>query len=356
MRVRGVQIVALSLPLRAPYTIAYETIDHVTNLLLRIETDGPHVGLGIAAPDVGVTGETAASAERALRDVVEPLLLGNDPLRRGVLLEALRAALPGNPSVRACVDMALHDLMGKVAGLPVWKMLGGYRDRMATSVTLSIVDRDAMVLQARAFAAQGFRSLKIKGGLDLDGDVERVLAVRAAVGPAMDLRFDANQGYTAASAERFHHATVSARLSIIEQPTPAGELSALRRVSHTVPLPVMADESVLSLADVFLFARGDAMDMLNLKLVKVGGLDAASQINGVARAANLEVMVGCMDEAELSIASGLAFALSRPNVEFADLDGHLDLIDDPTTGSVRLQDGVLFPSDEPGFGLTDVRP
>ena len=354
MRILRVEVVHLALPLRAPYTIAYETIGAVDNLLVRLVTDGPHVGLGVAAPDVGVTGETLQTARDALRDVVEPLLVGSDPLRRAVVLEALAQALPSNPSVRACVDMALHDLLGKVAGLPVWRILGGYRDRMVTSVTLSIDGEERTVDQALAFVAEGFQALKIKGGLDVERDIEAVLAVRAAVGPNIELRFDANQGYDPAVAHDFHLRSRGADLSMIEQPTPATALGELRQVTRSVALPVMADESVLSLADAFLFARGDAMDMVNLKLVKVGGLDAALLINGVARAAGLEVMVGCMDEAELSIASGLAFALSRPNVEFADLDGHLDLLADPTVGCVRLEAGVLFPSDGPGFGMEDV--
>lgn len=355
MKILRVEVQTLPLRLREPYTIAYETVDQVDNLLLRLITDTPHVGLGISAPDEGVTGESPAQALWALREVVEPLLVGADPLRRAVLTEALRDALPKNPSVRAAVDMALHDLLGKAAGLPVWRMLGGYRSSIATSVTLFIGDTADTVVRARAFADQGFRALKLKGGVDVDADVERVLAVRAAIGPKIGLRFDANQGYSPAQAIDFHKRTQSAELALIEQPTPAEALSALRQVTGKVAVPVMADESILSLADAFLLAKGEFVDMMNIKLVKVGGLDAALLMNSVGRAAGLEVMVGCMDEAALSIASGVAFALSRRNVEFADLDGHLDLLDDPTTGCLRLEEGVLFPSEEPGFGLVDLQ-
>ena len=354
MRITRVEVTRLPLQLREPYTIAYETVTEAENLVVRVITDGPHVGLGIACPDAEVTGETVAMAERALREVAEPVLLGADALRRMPMIEALAECLSDRPASRAAVDMALYDLLGKRAGLPVWKLLGGYRSSMPTSVTLYIGPVDEAVQRARAFAAEGFVALKVKGGRDLEADVAVINAIRAAVGPDIELRFDANQGYSVADARAFYEGTLEAGVSLLEQPTPASELKAMREVVGRIATPVMADESILSLADAFRFARRDAMDMVNLKLTKVGGLDAAMLINGVARAAGLEVMVGCMDEAALSIASGLAFALSRKNVEFADLDGHLDFVEDPTSAAVRLERGVLWPSPEPGFGLVDL--
>lgn len=355
MRIVRAEVFRLPLTLREPYAIAYDTVSAVENVVLRLVTDTRHVGLGICAPEPTVTGETREQAHTALIDVAVPLLTGADPLRRAVLVEPLADALAALPATRAAVDMALHDLLGKQAGLPVWRMLGGYRDRFATSVTVFIVPVEEAVERARDFVGQGFSALKLKGGRDVAEDIERVRAVRAAVGPDIELRFDANQGYTVAEAEHFYQATEPAGLMLLGQPTKADGLNAMRQVVQRVSGRVMADEAVLSLADAFHLARHDAMDMPNLKLTRVGGLDSAVLINGVARAAGLEVMVGCMDEAELSIASGLAFALSRRNVEMVDLDGHLDFIDDPTAGCVRLAQGVLFPSEAPGFGLSDLQ-
>ena len=354
MRIERVEVFRLPLRLRAPYAIAYETIDRVENLAIRVVTDGPHVGLGIAAPDEGVTGETIEQAEATLRDVAAPLLTRADPLRRLTLLEPMRLGGAATPSARAAVDMALHDLLGKAAGIPMWRILGGYRSCMRTSITLCIDQHDTTVREARARIDEGFRALKLKGGKDVEAEIGLVLAVREIVGSEIEIRFDANQGYTADEAVHFFRATRSAGLSVLEQPTCAGERAVLREVTQAVAMPVMADESIRTLADVFLLARGEVVDMVNLKLAKLGGLDAAMLMNGVARAAGLEVMVGCVDEAALSIAAGLAFALSRPNVEFADLDGHLDLLDDPTASAVILKDGVLHPAQGPGFGVVDI--
>jgi L-alanine-DL-glutamate epimerase-like enolase superfamily enzyme len=351
MRIAAVRILPVELPLREPYTIAYETVTSAHSVFIEVATNTAVTGFGCAAPDLELMGETTDSVLGALGDVAEPVLRGSDPLRPARLLELLREPLRPHPSARAAVDMALHDIIGKVAGLPLWKLLGGYRDRMRTSITIGILPERESTEAARRYVAQGFRCLKLKGGLDLELDIARVHAVRDAVGREVELRFDANQGYDVNASLRFVQQTRNARIRILEQPTPRGQPDLLGRVSGAVPVPVMADESLLTLRDAFRLARRDLVDMVNVKLMKVGGIVEALQVNAVARAARLEVMVGCMDEAALAIAAGLAFALARPNVAYADLDGHLAVLNDPSAGAVLLRQGTLFPTDRPGLGF-----
>jgi L-alanine-DL-glutamate epimerase-like enolase superfamily enzyme len=351
MKITRIDAVEVKLRLEQPYTIAYETVETVENVFVRIETDTRHAGLGCAAPDLAVTGETAATVLGAIRDVIEPQLLGSDPLRFAMLLERLRDPLANQPAARSAVDMALHDILGKRAGLPLWKVLGGFRERIRTSITIGILPVDETVDQARGWVRQGFTSLKIKGGLDVDADVERLLRVREEVGRKIELRFDANQGYTVEQTLDLVKRAKRAHLELIEQPTPKEQLDLLGRVTREVSLPVMADESLTSLRDAFRLARKGLVDMVNIKLAKVGGIAESLQINAVARSAGLEVMVGCMDESAFSIAAGLHFALARPNVVYADLDGHIGLVNDPAYAAVRLRDGYLFPTGSPGIGL-----
>jgi L-alanine-DL-glutamate epimerase-like enolase superfamily enzyme len=352
VKITHVEIWPVAMKLAEPYTVAYETFSTATNVMVRLDTDRGVFGHGCAAPDPEVTGETPESAEQALARAADQLL-GRDPTRWARVLEHLKhTAVVDEPAALAAVDMALFDIIGKATGMPVWRLLGGFRDRIRTSVTIGILPERETVERARSWVAQGFSCLKIKGGRDVELDIARVRQVREAVGPQVELRFDANQGYAVEGSLRFVNETRAAKVTVLEQPTPKRQPDLLGRVTRRAPVAVMADESLLTLRDAFRLARRDLVDMVNVKLMKVGGISEAIQINAVARSAGLEVMVGCMDESALGIAAGLAFCLARPNVELADLDGHIGLEGDPFAGSVTLRQGTLFASHAPGLGVT----
>lgn len=349
MIISKIEIWPVDLQLSEPYTIAYETIEHTTNVFLRLETSTGIVGFGCAAPDKEITGETAVIVLQKLNEIV-PRLKGADPLRPIQILEMLKTELETFPSTKAAIDMALLDILGKSCHIALWKLLGGFRNCIRTSITIGIMPELETIEKAREFIKQGFTALKIKGGVDVESDIVRILKVREVVGPDIQIRFDANQGYTVESAIRFFEQTRFAEIEIFEQPTPKGQLNLLGHITQKISIPVMADESLLTLRDAYRLTRDDLIDMVNVKLMKVGGIFEAAHINSVAKAAHCEVMIGCMDESALAIAAGLHFALARPNVTYADLDGHIGLIGDPAADAVILKNGVLFPQDKPGLG------
>jgi L-alanine-DL-glutamate epimerase-like enolase superfamily enzyme len=248
------------------------------------------------------------------------------------------------------VDIALYDLLARKAKLPLYQLLGGFRKEIPTSITIGILPLHETIEQTKYYLNKGFTIIKVKGGLNLDEDIEKIMKMREKHGDEFLLRFDANQGYSPEESIAFIDKTKSAKIEILEQPTKQKKEDQLGEVTQSVDVPVMADESIKTLKDAFRLASNDLIDMVNIKIMKVGGILESQHINSVAKAAGMEVMVGCIDECALGISAGLHFALSRPNIEFADLDGHLDLLEDPFTNLFVLKNGILYPSDEPGLG------
>ena len=338
------------MPLSVPYTIAYETVSHATNIILKLVTDSGITGLGCSAPDPTVTGETPEDVISALENVIIGMLKGQSPFQIARITHDLKQLMPKASSALAMVDMALYDIMARKADLPLYQMLGGFRHHIHTSITIGIVSLAETLEQAKKHLRNGFSIIKLKGGLDLYEDIEKVLKLREKLGKDFLLRFDANQGYSFEQSVEFINSIKSANLEIIEQPTCRKKDERLGQVTQAVSVPVMADESIKTLQDAFRLASNGLIDMLNIKLMKVGGIFEAQHINSVAKAAGMEVMVGCLDESALGISAGLHFALSRANIEYADLDGHLDLLKDPFSELFNLKNGILYPTDAPGLG------
>ena len=351
MKITHLEIFARSMPLMEPYTIAYETIDRCVNMILRLESDSGILGWGCAAPDLAVTGETIHSVETAFNDVIFPYLKGQNALMHTRLINHLGPHLKTRPAALAMVDMALYDLVSKRARLPLFQYLGGYRTSIPTSITIGILPPDKTLQKVLEYVNDGFRIVKIKGGNNVEEDIEKVNLIADRFQGKIEIRFDANQGYSVEEAVYFYKSTKDSGLTLLEQPTDRKNDEFLKQVSRKVPIPVMADESLMTLKDVFRLTRRDCTDMINIKIMKVGGIGEAMHINSVARAAGVEAMVGCMDESALGISAGLHFSLSRPNVIYADLDGHLDLMEDPFSKLFELRKGVLYPNNQSGLGV-----
>lgn len=350
MQITHVRIVPVELKLRLPYRAAHrQAVDAISVLFVQIETRQGQVAWGCAAFDPLITGETVEQVTRACHSCAERALDLN-PLNTEYALDQLTGLTEGTPSVQCAFDIAFHDLLGLAAGLPLHRLLGGYRDRIMTSVTINVGPVKETVEMARRRARQGFRILKIKGGIDPEEDAERIRAVQRAL-PHCILRLDADQGYTVQQAVDLARA-LEGIVEMLEQPTPAQDLVALHQVADASPIPILADESVMGPPSALKIAANRAAHGMSIKLTSCGGLRCARQIDAIARSARLATMVGCINEPALLIAAALGFALSSPNVRYCDLDGHLDLVDDPSRARFAFRDGYLVADDVPGLGCS----
>jgi L-alanine-DL-glutamate epimerase-like enolase superfamily enzyme len=337
--------------LTEPFRIAYETVDWCESVFLQAETDSKIVALGCAAPDPYITGETGETVLDNYGNVIESLLHRSDPSCYIRIMEDLKTALPGARSTHAMVDIMLYDLLARSAGVPLYKLLGGFRESIPTSITVGIRPLKETIEKVDKWHRSGFRIFKIKGGLNVSEDIEKMIRIRERFKNSVTLRFDANQGYTVADAIKFINGTRNAGVELFEQPTPRDEFEWLGTITRKTEMPVIADESLVSLKDAYRISKNELTDIINIKLMKVGGITEGMHINSVAKSAGIEVMIGCLEECSLGISAGLHFALSRPNITYADLDGHLDLQNDPTAGAITLIEGVLYPTGTPGLGF-----
>ena len=259
--------------MKTPYTVAYSSFDHAENLLVRIGTGGLN-GWGCAAPDPHVTGEHPEFLLEKGREIL-PSMIKKDPFRKALIMKHLKKDAPGCFSLWAAVDMALWDLIGKKADLPLWKLLGGYRERIKTSVTIGICDVDETLKQAKELYDSGITAIKIKGGINPGEDIERIKAVSRDLPGELQIRFDANQGYTIEEALFFLENVKDLNIELFEQPTPKSMPEQLGVITGKSQTPVIADESMVSLLDAFHLVKKGLIDLLNIKLMKVGGLTEA---------------------------------------------------------------------------------
>lgn len=353
MRIISSECWVESFKLKDTYTHATgQATTEYANVFLTLETESGMTGWGMAAPDKIVTGEDAASVLKAYHGHIESCMKGENPFYYSRLYEELLEALPGQSSALAMVEIALYDLMAQKAGVPLYMFLGGYKKRIITSVTIGLMSDEAALDRIDAHLQNGIRSFKLKGGLDVERDIRLIGKVRKRIGKSISLNLDANQGYSLIEAAHFIRNTRQAELELIEQPTSPELTFQWHLLRQEGNVPIMADESLKKLADSFTLTSRNAVDFLNIKLMKVGGITPALQINSSARSASVRCMMGCMDESSLGIAAGLHVALARPNISHADLDSWMDIENDPFAGLVILDDGYLKPQQIPGLGIT----
>lgn len=341
------------LPTKRPFVISTGAATATQNVFVELADGGARgraeaKGYGEAAPSLRVCGETPAGVLGFL-DAARALVEAEGPGGWKGLRGRLDAFAPGNPAAKAALDLALHDLAGKLAGAPAWRLLGLKPAARPTSVTLSLGAPEAMAREAARLADAGFRVLKLKLG-EPRRDLARVRAVRDAV-PGATLRCDANTAWTESQALRLVRGLDRLEVEVLEQPVPRGFHAEMRRIARAAELPVLADESVLGPGDAATLARERFADGFVLKLMKCGGLAPARRMLALARRARLRVMVGCMLESSLAI-SAASHLLAR--VEWADLDGAWLLAQDPWRG-VEVRAGAIATPEGPGLGAVPRR-
>lgn len=356
MKIADVRAILADIPVKRPHTMSFTTLRAVNFAFVRLATDDGAVGWGEAACLGGPTWseESAESVAATIERYLAPWLVGRDATAIEALRREMARRVQGNPFARAAVEMALWDANGKALGVPVHRLLGGrVRDRVPLSWSLAVATPGAELEEAREKVAAGHRIFKIKTGAHtVEHDVERVRAIREAVGPGVSLRVDANQGWDRPQALRAIRAMEPAALDFVEQPLPRWDLDGMAAIARSVTVPIMADESCFTPHDALAIARLGGVSILALKLTKSAGLLGTMAIARIAEAAGMSCYVGCMIETSLGTAAYLHVALAAAPVTWGcELFGPLLLRGDVVREPVRYEDGAILALDGPGLGV-----
>jgi L-alanine-DL-glutamate epimerase-like enolase superfamily enzyme len=350
MQITKAEVTPINLQLQKPIKMAdMPEIDGVTVVFVRLELSSGQSAWGCTVAHPYLTGDDPDQVLKACLDCAD-LVPDLHPTNIEYSLDQLVPLVADAPSAMCAFDLAFHDLLGLASGLPLYRLLGGYKNSIQTSATVPNGTVAEGVAAARERAKQGFRMLKIKGGFDPEEDVRRVRGIHRSL-PNHILRLDPDGAYSVQSAIDVARA-LEGKIEMLEQPTQADDLEGLFKVKEQSPVPILADQSVTGPASVLKIAAQNITDGISVKMATCGGLRCAGQIDAIARAAKIATMVSCVIEPALLISAGLSFALSSPNVRYADLDGYLELVDDPCLPGFLLEDGWLTASEVPGLGCT----
>ena len=357
MKITDIQLKRLDIPLKKTFKTALRTVDTAENVIVTVHTDTGETGFGCAPPTAAITGDTVESIVSAIRTHIAPAITGMDIENTDGILNAVQNALPGNTSPKAACDMAIYDLFGKYCNMPIHRILGGYRKTLETDLTISMNSPEEMRNDAIDALRQGFTALKLKVGLNPELDVQRIKAVREAAGDGIRLRLDANQGWTPEEAIDVINRIdkLGMNIEFIEQPVKARDFAGLKKVRDNVNTPIMADESVFSPQDAIELLQMDAVDYLNIKLMKCGGIYNALKIAGIAECFGVECMLGCMVESKVGLAAAAQLAAAKKNITMVDLDAAILLAEDPIDGGYEKHIPHFDVIDAPGLGITGIR-
>jgi len=357
MKIRSIRLGMLSVPLKTPFKTAIRTVKEIEDVVVIIETDTGEKGYGSAPATAVITGDTHGSIIEAISKVISPLLIGRDIAGLNILTNIIQNSIVRNFSAKAALEIAVYDLYGQLYNAPLYKLLGGGDSVLSTDITISVDYIDKMVEDTRAAIDLGFETLKIKVGKDPALDIERIKAIYAAVNERALIRLDANQGWTPKQTVSVMRTLENSgvQLELLEQPVRGDDIEGMKYVTERIHTPVMADESSFGPKEAIELIRERAADIINIKLMKTGGISNAIKIADIAGIYGINCMIGCMLESSIGVAAAAHIAVAKSSIiTKVDLDTPALGKYDPVTSGVIFDNSEIRITDLPGLGISKI--
>ncbi|WP_448516859.1 L-Ala-D/L-Glu epimerase [Pseudothermotoga sp.] len=340
MKIKSVKFEKIYYRYFEPFTISLGTHEDQENIEVRLELEDGTVGLGEASTLFVISGETVEIMMQAEKTVRE-MIVGEDVESYGKLFSRLQQ-LRATPAIKAAVEFAIIDAFCKRIGIRPYQFFGGAKDHIETDLTVGIMDLEKTLKKVKKIYEDGFRVIKIKVGKNFKEDVERVVESKK-IAPEAAFVVDANQGFTPKEAIEFANILHSERVEVVvyEQPVNRYNIEGLKLVRFNSPYPVAADESVFTKYDALRLIKEEAVDFINIKLMKSGVSDALAIVH-LAQSAGVQLMIGCMGESSLGINQSIHFAAGTGAFAYHDLDAHLSLDEKTFRGDFRQEGPHIY--------------
>jgi o-succinylbenzoate synthase len=357
MKIKTIRFGMLKVPLKTPFKTAMRTVENIEDVVIMVETDTGHTGYGSAPATAVITGETHGSIIEAISTVIAPGLIGRKIEDLNSLTGNIQSSIVRNFSAKAATEIAVYDLFGQLYNAPLYKLLGGGDNCISTDITISVDYIDKMVEDTLEAIELGFETLKIKVGKDPAVDIERIKAIYAAVNDRALIMLDANQGWTPKQTVSVMRTLEESgvRLELIEQPVRGDDLEGMKYVTERINTPVMADESSFGPREAIDVVSMRAADIINIKLMKTGGISNAIKVADIAGTFGIDCMIGCMLESSIGVAAAAHIAVAKSSViSMVDLDTPSLGQYDPVKSGVVFNNAEINITDAPGLGISKI--
>lgn len=352
--IKCVEVKVLELPLKKQWKISLYAQTTRAHAVVKITTADGVTGYGEAAPSPAFMGETGYTMEVAVKRYLADAIIGMDAFDTDMIHEKMNCAIYGNYAAKSAIDMALYDVMGKMLGVPAYRLLGGkYRDLVPLSWVVGMQDLDSSIEEAKEKLKEGYRVLKVKVGKSPDTDYQLVKRIRDELGDGFPLRLDANQGYDYTTALQVFRRLEDFGLESIEQPVERWDIQGMKMLRERLKTPIMADESISDFHAVSAMIREKACDSVNIKVGKVGGLTMAKKIAACLEANGISATAGSNLEVGIGSAASIHFVASTVNASIPNdllLGGPLHQYD-IIVNQFEVKDGFVKVPELPGLGI-----
>ena len=354
MKIINIRTQTLKAPLKNPFITSLRRVDALEDLVVIIECDDGSVGYGEGAPTPQITGETMGSMVACIA-FIKPHIMGCEIEDFDTIIKLVHTLIVKNTTAKSALEIALYDLKAKASNLPLYRMLGGTQKEFRTDITISMGEIEKMIVDSLHAVSLGYDTLKVKIGDNPQKDVERIVAIHAALDDNIKLRLDANQGWSAQESVELLHALEKQHIiaEFIEQPVAADDIEGLRYIKERVQTPLLADESIFSVKDARKLLEMQAIDYVNIKLAKTAGITQALELADLSQAFGVKCMIGCMLEGPISVAAGVHVASAKADIiTMLDLDAVSLLASHSVETNIKFNESEIVLSENVGLGVS----